>query len=104
MDWVYALTVRLTDENGYNGQPPADGDILIRVSWRGNTSNRVRLGLGTTGGKIRDDAGAVPTPATAARLSKAARFATTGGDRKRFMEQAASVRLRLSISGFDNLA
>jgi uncharacterized protein (DUF1800 family) len=89
MDWVYALTLRLTDENGYNGQPPANGDILIRVSWRGNTSNRVRLGLGTTGGKIRDDAGAVPTPVPAARLSKAARFASTAGDRKRFMEQAA---------------
>ncbi|HEX8195383.1 MAG TPA: DUF1800 domain-containing protein [Pyrinomonadaceae bacterium] len=89
MDWVYALTVRLYDENGYNGQPPANGDILIRVSWRGNTSNRVRLGLGTTGGKIRDDAGAVPTPAPAARLSKAERSASTGGDRKRFMEQAA---------------
>ncbi|HEX8565542.1 MAG TPA: DUF1800 domain-containing protein [Pyrinomonadaceae bacterium] len=89
MDWVYALTVRLTDENGYNGQPEANGDILIRVSWRGNTSNRVRLGLGTTGGKIRDDAGAVPTPAPVAHLSKAERFVSTGGDRKRFMEQAA---------------
>ena len=88
MDWVYALTVRLTDENGYNGQPPANGDILIRVSWRGNTSNRVRLGLGATGGKIRDDAGAAPTPAPDARLSRAKRSASTGGDRKRFMEQA----------------
>ena len=65
-DWIYALTVRIADENEYNGQPPANGDVLIRVSWRGNTSNRVRLGLGRTGGKIKDDAGAVPTPATAA--------------------------------------
>ncbi|HEX8397029.1 MAG TPA: hypothetical protein VF644_06365, partial [Pyrinomonadaceae bacterium] len=105
MDWVYALTVRLYDQNGYNGQPDASGDILIRVSWRGNTSNRVRLGLGTTGGKIRDDAGAVPTPAPNSRLIKAERFATTAADRKRFMEQAAfgptpTLDLKLRQLGF----
>jgi uncharacterized protein (DUF1800 family) len=88
-DWIYALTVRITDENEYNGQPPANGDVLIRVSWRGNTSNRVRLGLGETGGKIRDDAGAVPTPVSQASPSRLTRSASTGGDRKRFMEQAA---------------
>jgi uncharacterized protein (DUF1800 family) len=88
-NWIYALTLRLIDENGYNGQPPANGDVLIRVSWRGNTSNRVRLGLGTTGGKIKDDAGAAPTPAPAAQRARAQRFAATAGDRGRFMEQAA---------------
>lgn len=88
-DWIYALTVRIYDTSGFNGQPPANGDVLIRVSWRGNTSNRVRLGLGTSGGKIKDDADAVPTPAPNARRVLARRFTTTAGDRARFIEQAA---------------
>ncbi len=90
-NWIYALTVRLYDENGYNGQLPANGDVLIRVSWRGNTSNRLRLGIGKTGGKIKDDAGAIPTPAPAARPLQAdtSAVAEPVGDRKRFMEQAA---------------
>ena len=86
---IYGLTVRLYDENEYNGQPEANGDVLIRVSWRGNTSNRVRLGLGATGGKIQDDPGAAPTPASTVRAEQAGRFADTNGDRIRFMEQAA---------------
>ncbi|MDQ4121093.1 MAG: DUF1800 domain-containing protein [Acidobacteriota bacterium] len=105
MDWIYALTIRLHDEVGYNGQPEANGDVLIRVSWRGNTSNRVRLGLGETGGKIKGDAGAVPTPAPAVRPTQSARLSTTAADRKRFMEQAAfgptpALDLRLRQIGF----
>jgi uncharacterized protein (DUF1800 family) len=90
-NWIYGLTIHIHDRNGYNGQPQPDGDVLIRVSWRGNTSNRVRLGLGGTGGKIKDDAGAVPTPAPRSpRLVKSMRSSQTeAADRKRFMEQAA---------------
>ncbi|MDQ4122382.1 MAG: DUF1800 domain-containing protein [Acidobacteriota bacterium] len=90
-DWIYGLTVHIHDRSVYNGQPKPDGDVLIRVSWRGNTSNRVRLGLGGTGGKIKDDAGAVPTPAPQTRrLVKSTRSSQTpAADRKRFMEQAA---------------
>ncbi len=87
-DWIYGVTVRLYDENEYNGQPHAHGDVLIRVSWRGNTSNRLRLGLGRTGGNIKDDAVAIPTPASTARPSQTESSAEPGGDRKRFMEQA----------------
>jgi uncharacterized protein (DUF1800 family) len=86
--WIYGLTVRIYDENEYNGQPSADGDVLIRVTWRGNTSNRVRLGLGATGGKIKDDENAVPTPAPLAPPAQPD-IAETGADRIRFMEQAA---------------
>ncbi len=87
-DWIYGLTLRIYDVNGYNGQPPVSGAVLIRVSWRGNTSNRVRLSLGKSGGKIRDVAGGVPTPAPVKRIAQPENQ-STAGDRKRFMEQAA---------------
>jgi hypothetical protein len=85
--WIYRLTLRLYDANGYNGQPPSD-ELLIRVSWRGNTSNLVRLNATGAEMKIRDRAGMLPTLAPSEPPVEAARQ-TTGGDRKRFMEQAA---------------
>ena len=84
---IYGLTLRIVDANGYNGQPPSS-EVLIWVSWRGNTSNRVRLRLGKTDKGIQDAPGSVPTPATAKFPSTLARQ-STGGDRKRFAEQAA---------------
>ena len=85
-NWIYGLTLRLHDANGFNGQPPP-GELLLRVAWRGNTSNRVLLNAGA-GAKIQNLAGLIPTPApTTAPLAVAARQ-STGGDRKRFMEQA----------------
>ena len=103
-NWIYALTVRLYDENGYNGQPEANGDVLLRVTWRGMTSNRVRFGLGETGGKIKDDEGAVPTPAPESPIAGQNRAYDNMGDRIRFMEQAAfgpsaSLDLRLRQIG-----
>ncbi len=91
--WIYALTVQMQDEIGFWEEQPATGDVLVRVSWRGLTSNRVRLSLGETGGKIRDDEGAAPTPAP---LSPPANNTPTAeligyrwsGDRIRFLEQA----------------
>jgi uncharacterized protein (DUF1800 family) len=59
---VWAVTVKLTDEIGYWDQPAADGDLLVQLAWRGLGSNRVRLGLGQTGGGPADDDGAKPTP------------------------------------------
>ena len=92
--WIYALTVQMRDEIGFWEEPPAGGDVLVRLSWRGLTSNRVRLGLDETGGKIRDDEGAVPTPAP---LSPPNNEPPTSefvgyrwsGDRIRFLEQAS---------------
>jgi len=66
MEYVQAVTFRLTDEIGYFPAPIPDGDMLISVSWRGNSSNKVRLAFGRSGGRISDEVGAVPTP-----LSKA---------------------------------
>lgn len=87
-DRIYGLTLRIHDANGYNGQPRSEGEVAIWASWRGNTSNRVRLRLGKSGRIIRDEPGAVPTPASL-KLLTAPEIQSTGGDRKRFMEQAA---------------
>ncbi|MEP6900559.1 MAG: DUF1800 family protein [Actinomycetota bacterium] len=94
-DGIYALTVKLKDEVGFWAPPTADGDVLINVTWRGLTSNRVRLGLGTIGGEIKDDEGAVPTPLYAVSPSKSGDNQPIdlvgykySGDRIRFLEQA----------------
>ena len=83
--WVYALTFRLHAGMG------DVGDVLLRVAWRGMTSNRVRLAVGHEGGGLKDDPGAVPTPMP----DTPATFGQTDapglpymGDRVRFMQQA----------------
>jgi uncharacterized protein (DUF1800 family) len=93
-DGIYALTVTLYDDLGYWGQPLANGDVLINVTWRGLSTNRVRLGLGKIGGDIKDDAGAVPTPIgtkpVTTDIDPSPNYVgyRYSGDRKRFMEQA----------------
>lgn len=95
--WIYALTVRIKDELGFWENVSANGDVLIGVSWRGLTSNRVRLGIGKIGGEIQDDAGARPTPASDfnAPPPKEKNISAPNyvgypysGDRMRFLEQA----------------
>ncbi|HUQ31790.1 MAG TPA: hypothetical protein VM095_06710, partial [Pyrinomonadaceae bacterium] len=54
--WVTAIVVRLNDEMGDLG------DVLVKVTYRGQASNRVRVGIGHTGGGLEDDPGARPTP------------------------------------------
>ncbi len=95
---IYALTVELRDELRSYEQPPEKGDVLISVAWRGLESNRVRLGLGATGGALKDDSIAMPAP-----ISPKINLAGTkkqslndadaigyrwSGDRTRFLEQA----------------
>ncbi|HEX9961700.1 MAG TPA: DUF1800 domain-containing protein [Pyrinomonadaceae bacterium] len=101
--WVYALTFRL------NGQLGDVGDVLMRVTWRGMSSNRVRLAIGHEGGKIKDDPGAVPTPMPETEPVDETPESLVGlpwsGDRVRFMEQAtfgpkASVESRLRRIGY----
>jgi hypothetical protein len=43
-DWIYAVTIQLSDEIGFWDAPTADGDVLLRLTWRGLASNEVRLG------------------------------------------------------------
>lgn len=54
--WATAVVVRLSDELG------DVGDVLVRITYQGVASNRVRIGIGHIGGGPPDDAGAVPTP------------------------------------------
>lgn len=83
---IYALTFRLHEAIGNVG------DVLLRVTWRGMSSNRVRLSIGHSGGKIEDDPGAVPTPWNSKQTGAQGQSAFVGlpwsGDRVRFMEQA----------------
>src|SRR5438067_9280038 len=56
--WISSIIVRLNDDMG------DVGDVLVKITYRGQSSNRVRVGIGHTGGGPEDDAGAVPTPGT----------------------------------------
>lgn len=93
-DGVYELTVKLRDELGFWQPPDENGDVLVNVTWRGLTSNRVRLGLGKIGGEIKDDAGAVPTPISGVPYKNSNTQTSDyvgyrwSGDRIRFLEQA----------------
>ena len=55
-NWATAVIVRL------NEQMNDPGDVLVRISYHGVASNRVRVGIGHTGGGPADDPGAVATP------------------------------------------
>lgn len=59
-EWLHSVTVKLHD-----GMANV-GDVLVRLTYRGAASNRVRVGIGHTGGGLADDAGSIPTPAPAA--------------------------------------
>lgn len=56
--WVSSVIVRLSEEMG------DVGDVLVKITYRGLSSNRVRLGIGHTGGGPEDDPGSAPTPGT----------------------------------------
>lgn len=58
--WVSSIIVRLND------QMNDVGDVLVKITYRGMASNRVRVGIGHTGGGPEDDAGAQPTPGSTA--------------------------------------
>ena len=82
--YVYALTFKLHAGMG------DVGDVLLRVTWRGMTSNRVRLAIGHEGDGLGDDAGATPTPMPDSPTIFPAQRANLAwaGDRVRFMQQA----------------
>ena len=53
--WMSTLTVRLSNDL------TDVGDVLVRIAYKGRTSNRVRIGVGHLGGGPPDDSGARPT-------------------------------------------
>jgi hypothetical protein len=57
LEWLNAVILRLSDDL------TEVGDVLVRLSYNGVASNRVRLGIGHVGGGPPDDVGAMPTPA-----------------------------------------
>jgi hypothetical protein len=104
-EWVYALTVRLHGEIG------DVGDALVRITWRGMSSNRVRVSVGHEGGKIQDDEGSEPTPMPDGPIihNRTEQTEAVGlpwtGDRVRFMMQSgfgvnANVEFRLRRIGY----
>ncbi|MEJ7622906.1 MAG: DUF1800 family protein [Pyrinomonadaceae bacterium] len=91
---VFAVTLQLTDEIRYWNAPEPDGDITVYLTWRGLSSNRVRLGLGEMGGKIKDEGlvRSAPLGSIAERPARTVEQNISGyrwaGDRLRFLEQA----------------
>lgn len=55
-DWISTVILRLSEEMN------DPGDVLVRITYRGVSSNRVRLGIGHIGGGPPDDNGSAPTP------------------------------------------
>ncbi|HMQ02788.1 MAG TPA: DUF1800 family protein [Pyrinomonadaceae bacterium] len=83
--WIFALTVRLPETSASIDIPSNSRGSIIRVAWRGNVSNPLRLT--PPGTSIQQPDAIVPMPAPSRPPTIARRFATAG-DRKRFMEQA----------------
>ncbi len=80
-----ALTFSLFDASGFRGQPAADGDHWLYVTWRGLMSNSLKIGLGRTGGELR----AMPAPLKPADTTEQSFVGYRwSGDRTRFLEQA----------------
>lgn len=91
---VHALTLRLRDEMGYWGEPISYGDLIVRVSWRGMTSNELLMGYGSTGGKLSTSKGLKPSGYSQLKTGGAKIDSPNAigykwsGDRMRFLEQA----------------
>jgi uncharacterized protein (DUF1800 family) len=90
---VYVLTVQLKDELGFWERPKFRGDVLISLAWRGLVSNSLRLGIGKTGGNLRDAAVSTVAPQTKTDKVENIQSPNTIGynysaDRIRLQEQA----------------
>lgn len=94
--WATAVVVRLNDELG------DVGDVLVRITYQGVNSNRVRVGIGHIGGGPPDDAGAVPTPGSNAppSLSVPTAGTLTTDEVRNVISQAvaASVQLNRAVT------
>jgi hypothetical protein len=75
-EWLSVVVLKLNDNLG------DAGDMLVRVSYRGVGSNRVRVGIGHVGGGPPDADGAGPTPAPPYALS--GQITLDGRPRRRF--------------------
>jgi uncharacterized protein (DUF1800 family) len=87
-DGVYAVTIWLTDELGLWREPITQGDVHVRLTWRGMASETGRLGYGFAGGSLKDVEPQTGTIATKEQPSPEYVSYRWSGDRMRFLEQA----------------
>ncbi|MEP6922794.1 MAG: hypothetical protein ABI967_16875, partial [bacterium] len=85
--WATAVIVRLDSTMG------DVGDVLVKLTYRGVSSNRVRVGIGHIGAGLVDDPGAAPTPGTIAPPVFAGTLTT--GDVQTIISQAVSAAVAL---------
>ena len=85
---VYALKVRIYDPHGYRGQPAADGESIIYLTWRGLVSNALKITLGKSGGTIQTPEFPQPKALQDEPPATDAVGYHWSGDRARFFEQA----------------
>lgn len=83
---VFALRVKLYETANYRDQPPANGDALIYLTWRGLASNVLKIGFGSTEGNVKIPE--MPKLAVEENQTPNAVSYLHSGDRIRFMEQA----------------
>ncbi|MDQ5843850.1 MAG: heme-binding protein, partial [Acidobacteriota bacterium] len=92
--WATCVVVKLRDDMNDLG------DVLVRITYRGVASNRVRLALGHFGGGPPDDAGAVPTPGATVLPQPPPSNATAGSlttsDVEKIISQAVSAAASLN--------
>ncbi len=85
---VFALKVRIYDRDGYRGQPQADGESVIYLTWRGLVSNALKISLGKTGGEISIPDFLKQNPSKSTDPTSELVGYRWSGDRARFLEQA----------------
>ena len=91
--WATSIILRL------NGDMNDLGDVLVRIKYKGITSNRVRVAIGHVGGGPPDDPDSVPTPGTQSLVSTPGLPKTTtltADDVKTIIAQAASAATALN--------
>ena len=84
---VYALKVRIYDRDGYRGQPQADGESVIYLTWRGLVSNALKISLGKTGSEIKVPDFLNQNPSQSTDPTSELIGYRWSGDRARFLEQ-----------------
>ena len=91
--WATSVVVRLSDDMDDLG------DVLVRLSYLGVSSNRVRVAMGHVGGGLPDDEGAVPTPGSPIPFVPSATAGNlTTGDVQTIISQAVSAAVALNRS------
>src|SRR5215510_13397072 len=90
-EWMTSIVVRLNDAMN------DPGDVLVGISYRGISSNRVRVGIGHVGGGPPDDDGTVPTPGRIVPAPTALTAGTlTTGEVQTVIAQAVSAAASLN--------